>query len=633
MSVSTAESASAENRGQDLDTARRIAVLPLLNRSAGPAPLETIRESLIARLSASGLLLVGEDELAQFMRRHRMRYTGGLDADLASRLRAETSARAVLITTVDLYRRADPPMAGLSSRLVSTDPEPRILWMDSAVLSGDQAPGLLGLGLIDDVEVVLGTITDRVADSLIERAMRAGGERRPERRPPGKKGGRFRPKVAYSSPDVPLLEGRPGGVAVLPFANRSRTRYAGEIVSDQLVRHLAESGFEVVEPGVVRQVLLDARLIQPQGPSSLQVDILRRLLEVPTVLAGEVAEYLGPRGGANHPVIDFSLHMIDTASRQVIWSSISHTTGGDGVVFFDAGRIDTIPALASKMTEAVVAELARAGRDKAGKDKGSDQQDDVDADEVDLALLADDPDHLRRLVDSLETARRELEKELAAARALIQTLSEGGDEAGSRLMEARELEQGLRDQIAERTREAEALATSVARLEEREAMLRDSIDSLEELLTDERRQLSDAQRELADALERARKAEAEVAALEPRAPSEPGFGDAETAVREWARAWQEQRVDDYLSSYAADFQPVGGVSRDDWEALRRTRVSKPRFIELTIEGLRIEEVGANRVRAHFRQTYRSDTYADATEKTLDLVRQEEQWLILAERGR
>jgi hypothetical protein len=144
-------------------------------------------------------------------------------------------------------------------------------------------------------------------------------------------------------------------IAVLPFSNESTAARAGDILTLQIVRGLAESrGVDVVEPGIVREVLLNARLIQEEGLSIPQAELLRALLEVDVVLFGEVTEYVEAEGGGREPEVDFLVRAVDTARRQVIWSSTSHGRGDDGVFFFGLGSVPTAHRLASEMARALV---------------------------------------------------------------------------------------------------------------------------------------------------------------------------------------------------------------------------------------------------------------------------------------
>ena len=85
-----------------------------------------------------------------------------------------------------------PPKIAISARMVSTGDDPRIEWADGFSLAGDDAPGLLGLGLIDDVNILLDQATTSLVGSLVKHASGPGG---------GHEGpnSRFGPKVTYVS--------------------------------------------------------------------------------------------------------------------------------------------------------------------------------------------------------------------------------------------------------------------------------------------------------------------------------------------------------------------------------------------------------------------------------------------------
>lgn len=102
----------------------------------------------------------------------------------------------------------------------------------------------------------------------------------------------------------------------------------------------------------------------------------------------------------------------------------------------------------------------------------------------------------------------------------------------------------------------------------------------------------------------------------------------------WKNAWSDQNVTQYLANYSDDFVVPGrGQSRRTWEALRRTRLTRPRYINLDISYQRFEFVETNVVDVFFRQTYRSNTYSDLTDKVLRMRKEGNDWKILIERSR
>jgi len=323
-----------------------IAVLPMENLSGAAAPLRGIRGALIDGLKARGIDVLQDDTLERFMAKYRIRYTGGIDKIAAKEFRDEISCQAVLITSLELHNDTNPPQIALTSRLVSAGDDPVILWIDGIGLAGDDSPGILGLGLIEDPKTLQKKALNRLLDSLRESL---SGRKESKGLEVKRK---FRPKISYRSP---VIEGkRKYTVAVVPFFNRSERKYGAEIVSLHFVKHLKEfEQFDVIEPGIVRQQLLNLRIIMNQGVSLADADAVFAMLNVDLVVTGQVLDYQDYQGSFGKPKVDFTAEVIERKSREVVWSSTSYNTGDDGVFFFDWGRVNTAHAMASQMVRSI----------------------------------------------------------------------------------------------------------------------------------------------------------------------------------------------------------------------------------------------------------------------------------------
>jgi hypothetical protein len=328
-----------------------IAVLPVENLSGLEAPIDPIQAALRVALQDRGLDLLAPEPLQDFMRRQRLRDVGGLAPGMGQALAAETGATAVLLTSIDLYQQAEPPRFAMTARLVTASDEPRILWMDSAAATGDERPGFLGLGQIDDVQVLEDRIVRRLADSL--QAALASEATEDDSGPVPR---RFRPRTLYRAPAEPEpATPRALRVAVLPFANDSTTKNAGDLLTLQMVRQLRlVPGVAVLEPGVVRDALLRAHLIQEEGVSLPQADLVRLLLDADLVLFGEVAVYVEAWAGSPEAEVDFSARALSTRTRQVVCAAISRARGDEGAWFFGLGRVPTAHALTARLARGFV---------------------------------------------------------------------------------------------------------------------------------------------------------------------------------------------------------------------------------------------------------------------------------------
>lgn len=127
------------------------------------------------------------------------------------------------------------------------------------------------------------------------------------------------------------------------------------------------------------------------------------------------------------------------------------------------------------------------------------------------------------------------------------------------------------------------------------------------------------------------KAAAAPATAAPAPAAEPSGGADEViaAVQAWARAWSDKNVAAYLGHYTADFTPPGG-NRNDWVKERTQRISRPKSIDVTLTGIKVEFLEPQRARVTFRQSYRSDSFRGSAQKALTLAKADGKWLIRSE---
>lgn len=325
-----------------LDRIASVAVFPVENLSGRSIPADEVRQFLIDRFRAEGVAVLADAALDAFIVRHRVRYEAGIDAATADRLRQETGVAGVVIASVELSSEDAPPKVALLARLVSIESTPVVVWAEDEGLAGDDSPGLFQLGLVNDYREVLKRVLDRLGNSLAS-YLKSG-----EIRADPKRASKFRPKSAYRG--LTLKPGRPYSVAVVPFFNLSERRNAGEVMALLFMRHLAAfPQFRVVDSGVARRQLLDARVIMDGGLSIRDAEMLAALIEADFVLAGRVLRYEDYEGPAGRTGVEFSAVLIEKATRRVVWSSDSYNEGSDGLGLFERGRSRTAHALATQM--------------------------------------------------------------------------------------------------------------------------------------------------------------------------------------------------------------------------------------------------------------------------------------------
>jgi hypothetical protein len=329
----------------------RLAILPIDNMTGRAIPLEDLRGGIADRLAARGIALLDPDELGTVLSAGRVRWVGGVSADTGRTLWERHRVNAVLVTSLDMYEDDSPPRLGLTARLVEAGPEGvRVRWATGFALAGEEQPGLLALKFVDDPAVLTEMALDRLAGELVTflttgeiPQVRRGAQRR------------FRPRAVHVAPEAPRWGQEPFRVAVLPFSNDSTRRQAGEILAYRLLAAIVGvPQVTIVEPGEVRRVLLETRLIQEGGLTYAQAELLRGLLDVDLVITGTVFDYSDPGIYTEAPMVGFTTTVIDARRRQVASVAFSHGTGRDGVNFFNLGQIRTADRLADELVRGVV---------------------------------------------------------------------------------------------------------------------------------------------------------------------------------------------------------------------------------------------------------------------------------------
>jgi ketosteroid isomerase-like protein len=101
-------------------------------------------------------------------------------------------------------------------------------------------------------------------------------------------------------------------------------------------------------------------------------------------------------------------------------------------------------------------------------------------------------------------------------------------------------------------------------------------------------------------------------------------------VLAWAAAWSKKDANAYLAFYAKQFKPPRGEPRAHWEKARRSRITAPKSISVTIQSPKVEVRGNASASVKFRQTYRSDVFSGNSTKVLTLVKTDGRWLITEE---
>ncbi len=105
------------------------------------------------------------------------------------------------------------------------------------------------------------------------------------------------------------------------------------------------------------------------------------------------------------------------------------------------------------------------------------------------------------------------------------------------------------------------------------------------------------------------------------------------AVHGWAAAWSAQDATRYLSYYAAEFKVPANQSRAQWQDTRKDRLTKPRYIKVTLSNEKVSFTDDEHATVTLRQTYLASHLKTSGNKTLQMIRSNGKWLITDEQSR
>jgi hypothetical protein len=118
-------------------------------------------------------------------------------------------------------------------------------------------------------------------------------------------------------------------VSVMPFANLTNDKLAGERVRDTFMTSLLATGVVYVIPsGEVARGISRVRVANPADPNGEEISKLAAMLKVDAVITGVVREYREVRSGqASAGVISVSMQLLEKETRKVVWTAAA-TKGG-----------------------------------------------------------------------------------------------------------------------------------------------------------------------------------------------------------------------------------------------------------------------------------------------------------------
>jgi TolB-like protein len=159
-------------------------------------------------------------------------------------------------------------------------------------------------------------------------------------------------------------------IAVLPFANQTGYKLAETIFARVFTAELiAEGQYVVAQEGDVRQILNQMRMMPGEELSSEQLRALADRLGVQIVISGAVLEMQDmARGGDRlEPSLAVVVRIMEASSGRTIWATYNRSEGRDYQIIMHFGVVNTVSALAKKVSAEILDSWAEEGFKKCVK--------------------------------------------------------------------------------------------------------------------------------------------------------------------------------------------------------------------------------------------------------------------------
>ncbi|MCB1060238.1 MAG: hypothetical protein KDB65_08400 [Calditrichaeota bacterium] len=321
----------------------RVALLPFYNASAAETAREIFDESARHILERRGIVSVDADSVNAVLRSLRIRNTATPVKEDLRALADSLDVSFVLLGTIHRFTLDSTfSEASLCARLIDVS-SMRMIWNDCAVVAGGGGHAL--------VSSPVHRKAGKLAKSAAKKLFSSIKTNRPEQR--------YHIDELVVSHQSKKQRVACTTVAVIPPLDEAEASFSGDMIGDFLVESLMKRGFNVVDPGQVREVMLQSEDLRHGQSVRAVSSALAENLGVDLVVTGTVSELTTERHvslGAN-PEAGFELRMIDPATDVVVWAEYFRRSGKTGSGFFGVGAIHSPAKLVRNMVDGAVSDL------------------------------------------------------------------------------------------------------------------------------------------------------------------------------------------------------------------------------------------------------------------------------------
>lgn len=306
--------AAAEAGGRD-----RVALMPLKRGVRDFTAISALQVALDFQLTQIATV-VGESATREVLRRHRLRDPDTATSDLLMEVATELQVDWLLSVTIHDVPRHIVPDVSVSMRLFD-GATGELVWSDFLGRSGLDGEKLLGLGVIDSIELLIPEVVERLLDEVP-----VGGQ----------------DPAARSSGKNEVDFGQLGRIAIVPFTSyvERDAQEVADTATEATRAVLIRRGATLVSTGCIHEALRTQKATAWGQLSASARDHIHSECKADLLLTGSVEQWgLAGSGLEPEPTLSIALRVLDAESGRVLWMNGTETAGWDGQTLFGSGRV------------------------------------------------------------------------------------------------------------------------------------------------------------------------------------------------------------------------------------------------------------------------------------------------------
>lgn len=310
----------------------RVALIPFTNYSQISSAYDELTPWITVSIWKKAGPLYNEHTLRRYLRRNRIRLNGKLSPTQAKKIKEDLGIDYVVLGSINYFYLSNQIEIGLAYRVVDLE-SMKILLTANHSQSSEDGTHLFDLNKIDSSYYLNFFVRKDIFNDISLMKL-------------------------DSLKDQPAKKYK---VALVGFDNNSNFHRAGDIVSSEIISVLYDKGFDVLEPGVVDELMVEKQVAYRGG---LDLDIIKALhkdYDVDLVVTGTVDDFKYTTGQnfQNICEADLSLSFIDAATGRLLNIYSKGKKGTDSEFLFELNRKIALGQVSTELLKEMVGKFCK----------------------------------------------------------------------------------------------------------------------------------------------------------------------------------------------------------------------------------------------------------------------------------